>query len=176
MSKVKTKTKKATRKEIYNCIYSDYVVPFVLERDRICKRCKKVRSQECHHRKGRDSFQSGDLIAMLKEMGVKNIDEVCEQLSELGDRDHSEINLTIYTPLIMGVCSACHRYIETNREESYREMWLYNRNCGQLPEGWQDNDFVINPGLKHTFDLADVNLTTPDQIASFNDFLKDSKE
>jgi hypothetical protein len=172
---VKTKTKKASKKDIYNRIYRENVVSFVLERDRICKRCNLVHSQECHHRKGRDSFQGGDLVEMLKEIGVRDVEEVCEQLSELGDRDLSEINLTIYTPLIMGVCSDCHRYIETNRKESYKEMWLYNRNCGPLPEGWQDSDFVINPGLKNNFDLAEVNLSTPEEIAAFNDFLKDSK-
>jgi hypothetical protein len=176
MVKVKTKTKKAIKKQIYNRIYSEYVVPFVLERDRICKRCNLVHSQECHHRKGRDSFQEGDLVEMLEEIGVKDIDEVCEQLREAGDRNLNQINLTIYTPLIMGACSDCHRYIETNREESYREMWLYNRNCGQLPKGWQEKDWVLHPELRpKRFDLSEViDLTNPLEVAAFNDFLQDS--
>jgi hypothetical protein len=175
--RVKTKTKKATKKQIYNRIYGDYVVPFVLERDRICKRCNLVHSQECHHRKGRDSFQAGDLVKMLEEIGVRDVEEICEQLIQAGDRNLDEINLTIYTPLIMGVCSDCHRYIEVNREESKKEMWLYSRNCGQLPKDWQDRDYVLHPELRpKNFNLSEViDLNNPLEVAAFEDFLQDSK-
>jgi hypothetical protein len=31
---------------------------------------------------------------------------------------------------LLGVCAACHRYIESNRAESYERGWLIRRNGG----------------------------------------------
>jgi hypothetical protein len=145
MVKTKTKTKKAATKNELNRIYGEFIVPFVLNRDPWCKRCNKVRSQECHHRKGRSGEQSGNLVSMLEEVGVPG--DRIESITELF-KDSPGINLTIYAPLIVGLCSDCHRHIEINREESYREHWLYHRIRGELPEGWEENDYVLNPDAK----------------------------
>jgi len=91
------------------------------------------------------------------------------------DGEQDGVNLTIYAPLIMGVCNKCHTYIHAHPEESYLEHWMYHRNRGELPEGWQDYDYVLHPELKHRYDLSDVQLRTPEERAAFNDFLEDSK-
>ena len=143
--RVKSKTKKAKKKDELNQQYLNEILPFVLARDPKCKRCGKKPSVTGHHRKGRDGEQDG-------------------------------VNLTIYAPLIMGVCNECHIHIHKNPEESYREHWMYHRNRGELPSGWQDYDYVLHPELRHKYDLSEVNLGTAEQLAAFNDFLEDSKE
>jgi hypothetical protein len=143
--RVKTKTKKAQKKKELNQQYHEEILPLVLARDPKCKRCNEKPSVIGHHRKGRDGKQDG-------------------------------VDLTIYAPLIMGVCTDCHIHIHKNPEESYREHWMYHRNRGELPKDWQDYDYVLHPELKdQKYDLSDVNLGTPDQLAAFNDFLEDSK-
>jgi hypothetical protein len=58
------------------------------------------------------------------------------------------IPLMIYEDLLMAVCNECHTYIHKNPQESYNEHWMYHRNRGELPKGWQDSDYVLHPELR----------------------------
>jgi hypothetical protein len=98
------------------------------------------------------------------------------------DGEQDGVNLTIYAPLIMGVCNECHVYIHKNPEESYRENWMYHRNRGELPQGWQEMDWVLHPELRGGCKKLDlvvaasdaIDLGKKNEVEAFVDFIKDS--
>jgi hypothetical protein len=92
------------------------------------------------------------------------------------------IPLRLYEPLIMGVCRDCHTYIETHKQEAYDNMWSYHRNRGELPQGWQEMDWVLHPELRGGCKKLDlvvaasdaIDLGKKNEVEAFVDFIKDS--